>query len=58
MTEPAAPPAAAERVTCAFCRREFADEEPQLVVMREGVVAGVYHESCRPDRRRKGCSGC
>ncbi|MBL8983137.1 MAG: hypothetical protein JNL26_13185 [Gemmatimonadetes bacterium] len=43
---------------CAFCHKAFTPEDDQLLVMRDGVVVAAYHDACRPDRRRKGCSGC
>lgn len=56
----AATPAGASRdaPTCAFCGRPFAPDDDQLLVMKNGAVVAAYHESCRPDRRRKGCAGC
>lgn len=43
---------------CSHCGHPFADDEPQIVLMRDGAVAAVYHERCHPHYRRSGCSRC
>jgi len=43
------------RAVCSFCRKAFEREDEQIVHYAHGEVAGVYHDWCRPDRRRSGC---
>ena len=43
--------------TCAFCRRTIAADDASLTLFRDGVPQASYHEGCRPDRQRSGCSG-
>jgi hypothetical protein len=42
---------------CAYCRRPLEADDITLTVYRDGAPVASYHEHCRPDRRRSGCSG-
>ena len=44
--------------TCSFCNQPIPPDEDSLLLMRNGSVVAAYHERCRPDRRRGGCTGC